>query len=185
MPAGPGTEHSPQTPRHLPANRNHRLTRPRNTPVKGCRHRLHLRPLVTAGPVPDPAVKAGFLGPGPPDAGHLLALHVLLPGPPQPPRHRIEGHRHIDVGPTDLHLPGHGHPARRPHLAHRVPQAQPHLVAPHDPLPRLQADRGQALPEPPFCQAAWAWGSVCACRGRGTFSRIPSRGSRVYMLSRV
>ncbi len=106
-----------------------------------------------------------------PDAGPLLALHVLLPGPPQPPRHRIEGDRHMEVGPTDLNLPGHGRPERCPHLAHRVPQAQAPRVAPHDPLPRLQADRGQALPEPPFCQVAWAWGSVCACRGRGTFRR--------------
>ncbi len=151
----------------------------------GCRDRLPVRALVAAGPVPDPAVDGRLLGPGSPDAGHLGTLHIRLPGPPQLPRHRIEGNGHIEVGPTDLDLPGHGRPARRPHLAHRIPQAPSHLVAPHDPLPRLQADRGQALPEPPFFQAAWAWGSVFACRGRGTFSRIPSRGSSVYMLSRV
>ena len=36
-----------------------------NTPVKGCREGLHVPALVTAGPVPDPAVDVRLLGPGP------------------------------------------------------------------------------------------------------------------------
>lgn len=65
--------------------------------------RLHGLARVAAGPVPDPAVDGWLLGPGSPEAGHLLALHVLLPRPPQRSRPRIEGHRHTGVGPADLH----------------------------------------------------------------------------------
>ncbi len=150
-----------------------------------CREGLHVPALVAAGPVPDPAVDARLLGPGPPDAGHLLTLHVRLPRPPQLSHQRIEGHRHVGAGPADRRRPGHRHPARRPRLAHRVPQAQTHLIAPYDPLPRLQADRLQAFAEPPFFQVAWAWASACVCRGRDTLRRIPSRGSSVYMLPTV
>ena len=145
-------------------------------------HGLHVRTRVAAGPVPDPAVDVRFLRPGPPDAGHLLALHVRLPRPPQLPCQGIDGDRHIEVLPAHLHGLGHGHPARGPHLAHLAAQPQLHLVAPHDPLAQPQAHRLQLLPEPPFFQVSWAWGSAWVWRGRGRLSRIPSRGSSVYRL---
>ena len=78
--------------------------------------------------------------------------------------------------------PGRPPPRAGPHPAHLADQPHPHLVAPHDPRPRLQPDRLQPGPEPPFFQAVWAWGSAFVWRGRGAFSRIPSRGSSVYRL---
>jgi hypothetical protein len=94
---------------------------------------------------------------------------VRLPRPPQPSRQRLEAHRYIGVGPVDRHCPGHRHPARGLCLAHRVPQVQPYLVAPHDPLSRLQAGGGQAFCElssisKSCCKVPLAWAHRC-CQG--------------------
>ncbi len=71
---------------------------------------------------------------------------------------------------------------RGAHTLHTWPRSPTRISSPHT---MLQADRLQACAEPLFFQAARARGSACGWRGRGTFSRIPSRGSSVYMLSRV
>ena len=85
----------------------------------------------------------------------------------------------------ELHGLEDRHPARRPDLAHLADQPHAHLVSPHDPLAQPQADCLQPGPEPPFFQAVWAWGAALGWRGRGVLSRIPSRGSKVYMLPTV
>ena len=89
----------------------------------------------------------------------------------------------MDVLPADLHGLGYRHAARGPYLTHLAAQPLLPLIVPHDPLARLQPGRLQPFPELSFFQVAWDWGSAFVCRGR--FSRIPSRGSSVYRLSRV
>ena len=99
-------------------------------------------------PCPESSRRCLVPPPRPPNAGPRLALHVLRSRVPQPPRHRIDGDCCIGVGPDDLHFPGYRNPVRCPHLAHPAAQPQPPRVAPHNPLPRLQDDRGHSGPKP-------------------------------------
>src|SRR5436305_11313533 len=136
---------------------------------------------MTGCPVPHYRRQIGFVPNSGDQPGRGLAVHGVVPAPPDPAPNWIT--YQMKIAPVPLELQGlHDlHPSFAPHAPGRSHQPHPHLIGPAHPLSSPQAGSGEGGTEPPFFHASCLARFAFSWTGRGIFGAHRNRPTRLYM----